>query len=486
MYKLLSKYHSLPIQLKASLWFLLCSFLQKGISTITTPIFTRILTADEFGEFGAFNSWYNIILIIVSMNLASGVYTTAMVKFSDDRKILASSYQGLNLILCIGWLIIYLLFTKFWNGLLHLTTVQMLGMFVMIWSSSAFSLWSVEQRVIYSYKKLVAIIMAVSFANPILGIFLVTHAEDKVTARILGIAVVELLFYSVVSINQFIKGKTFFSKRYWLYALHFNLPLIPHALSQTILSSSDRIMIKDMVGESQSGYYNLAYSISSIMLIFNMALSQTLAPWTYQKLKDDKVEEINGTAVFSIGVIGFMNLLLIIFAPELLSIFAPKDYSEAIYVIPPVAMSVFFMYLYDWFARFEYYYEKTYYILIASLTGAVMNLLLNYFCIRRFGYIAAGYTTLICYIVYSFMHFFFMNKIKKNNLPGRKVYNMKSILIISIVFLLGGFGLLFTYGYPLLRYCCLLLMIIVTAANWRFIFTKVKEIISIRQNKIKK
>ena len=486
MYKLLSKYHSLPIQLKASLWFLLCSFLQKGISTITTPIFTRILTADEFGEFGAFNSWYNIILIIVSMNLASGVYTTAMVKFSDDRKILASSYQGLNLILCIGWLIIYLLFTKFWNGLLHLTTVQMLGMFVMIWSSSAFSLWSVEQRVIYSYKKLVAIIMAVSFANPILGIFLVTHAEDKVTARILGIAVVELLFYSVVSINQFIKGKTFFSKRYWLYALHFNLPLIPHALSQTSLSSSDRIMIKDMIGESQSGYYNLAYSISSIMLIFNMALSQTLAPWTYQKLKDDKVEEINGTAVFSIGVIGFMNLLLIIFAPELLSIFAPKDYSEAIYVIPPVAMSVFFMYLYDWFARFEYYYEKTYYILIASLTGAVMNLLLNYFCIRRFGYIAAGYTTLICYIVYSFMHFFFMNKIKKNNLPGRKVYNMKSILIISIVFLLGGFGLLFTYGYPLLRYCCLLLMIIVTAAKWRFIFTKVKEIISIRQNKIKK
>lgn len=486
MNKLLSKYHSLPVQLKASLWFLLCSFLQKGISTITTPIFTRILTADEFGEFGAFNSWYNIILIIVSMNLASGVYTTAMVKFSDDRKILASSYQGLNLLLCVVWLTVYLLFTEFWNGLFHLTTVQMLGMFVMIWSSSAFSLWAVEQRVIYSYKKLVAIIVAVSFANPILGIFLVIHAEDKVTARILGIAAVELLFYLVVSISQFIKGKTFFSKRYWLYALHFNLPLIPHALSQTILSSSDRIMIKDMVGESQAGYYNLAYSISSIMLIFNMALSQTLAPWTYQKLKDDKVEDINGIAVFSIGAIGLMNLLLISFAPELISIFAPKDYAEAAYVIPPVAMSVFFMYLYDWFARFEYYYEKTHYILIASITGATLNLLLNYICIERFGYIAAGYTTLVCYIVYSFTHFFFMNKISRDNLPGRRVYNMKSILMITAVFMLGGFGLLLTYKHTWLRYCCLLVMLIITAANWRFIFTKVKEIISIRQNKMKK
>ena len=105
MKKFLNKYHSLPVQLKASMWFLLCSFLQKGISTITTPIFTRLLSSDEYGAFGAFNSWYSIVAIIVSMNLASGVYTTAMVKFSEDRNILASSYQGLTLCLCTIWII---------------------------------------------------------------------------------------------------------------------------------------------------------------------------------------------------------------------------------------------------------------------------------------------------------------------------------------------------------------------------------------------
>lgn len=483
MKKLLSKYHNLPVQLKASLWFLLCSFLQKGISTITTPIFTRLLSSDEYGAFGAFNSWYSIIAIIVSMNLASGVYTTAMVKFSDDKKILASSYQGLTLCLCVIWTIIYLPLSGFWNGLFHLTTVQMLSMLLMTWTSAAFALWSVEQRVTYSYKKLVAITAIASIAKPLLGIILVIRAEDKVTARILGLAAVELILYTGVAISQFIRGKKLFSKRYWLYAMKFNLPLIPHALSQTVLSSSDRIMIKEIVGESQAGYYNLAYNISSIMLIFNMALSQTLAPWTYQKLKANKAEDINGIAVFSIGVIGFMNLLLISFAPEMISIFAPKEYSQAAYVIPPVAMSVFFMYLYDWFARFEYYYEKTHYILIASMTGAVLNLILNYIFIHKYGYIAAGYTTLICYIVYSFMHYFFMHKICKKSLPGRKVYNIRLILAITAVFLTFGFGLLLTYQCTPIRYCCLLVLLLIALAKYRFILNKFKEIINVRKSK---
>lgn len=57
MKKYLQQYKNLPVQMKASLWFLICSFMQKGIATITTPIFTRILTTAEYGEFSVFNSW---------------------------------------------------------------------------------------------------------------------------------------------------------------------------------------------------------------------------------------------------------------------------------------------------------------------------------------------------------------------------------------------------------------------------------------------
>ena len=48
MGKFLQKYRNMSVQV-GSFWFLICSFLQKGISSITTPIFTRLLTTEEYG-----------------------------------------------------------------------------------------------------------------------------------------------------------------------------------------------------------------------------------------------------------------------------------------------------------------------------------------------------------------------------------------------------------------------------------------------------
>ena len=44
MRKFFEKYKNFPVQVRASFWFLICSFLQRGISVITTPIFTRLLS----------------------------------------------------------------------------------------------------------------------------------------------------------------------------------------------------------------------------------------------------------------------------------------------------------------------------------------------------------------------------------------------------------------------------------------------------------
>ena len=81
--KLLDKYRQISEPVKASVWFLFCSVLQKGIAMLTTPIFTRIMTDAAYGRFTVYNSWYNIFFAIVTLNLAAGV-----------------SYEGYNGIIC--------------------------------------------------------------------------------------------------------------------------------------------------------------------------------------------------------------------------------------------------------------------------------------------------------------------------------------------------------------------------------------------------
>lgn len=481
VFKILNGYKVLPVQVKASFWFLICSFLQKGITLLTTPIFTRLLTPIEYGQVSVFNSWMNIISIFITLRLSAGVFTQGLVKYSNDRKCFSSSFQGLTLTLTLGWTVVYLIQKEFWNRLFSLSTVQMLAMLIMIWSTNVFELWSAEQRVEYKYKCLVLLTLIISFAKPIVGVYLVMRAKNKVLARILGLALVELIGYVGLFFRQLYKGKHFFKSKYWKYALSFNLPLIPHYLSQIVLNTSDRIMIANFAGDWEAGIYSVAYSFSLIMTLFNSALMSTISPWIYKKIKSNKVGDISEISYITMIFIAMVNLMLIAFAPEIITIFAPVEYEDAIWVIPPIAMSVFFMFCYDLFAKFQFYFEKKYYIVCASVSGAVLNILLNYIFIPIFGYYVAGYTTLVCYVVYDMVHYLFMKKVCRENLNRTDVFNLKIIIGISMTFVIIGFVFTVTYNMIWIRYGILICFLIFIVIKKKWFLSNINRILEIRK-----
>ncbi len=378
-----------------------------------------------------------------------------IVKFKEEESIFTSSLQGLTLTLCCIWVCVYWGFKSFWNDLFSLTTIQMLAMLLMIWATAVFSFWMTTQRNKYKYKLLIAVTMLVSILKPLVGVILVINAEDKVTARILGLMVVEAVCYTPFFFVQMLKGKRFYSPFYWKYAVLFNIPLIPHYLSGTVLASSDRIMIERMVGESQAGIYSLAYSVASIMLMVNDALNKTMSPWLYQRVRERELHKMSRVVYPSLICVGACNLLLISIAPEAVSIFAPAEYMEAIYVIVPVALSGFFSYLYLCFAPFEFYFEKRIWTTIGTFTSAAINIILNLLCIRYFGYIAAGYTTLVCSMINAFMHMYFMEKVCNTYLDGERPYSKITLLGMSLLFVVLGMLFIPTYRHPMIRYSIL-------------------------------
>ena len=73
----------------------------------------------------------------------------------------------------------------------------------------------------------------------------------------------------------------------------FNLPLIPHYLSNYILNQSDRLMIGKMVGNTQAAYYSVAYTISTMMILIMNAINNSLTPYIYQSLENNNNIFIN-------------------------------------------------------------------------------------------------------------------------------------------------------------------------------------------------
>lgn len=452
MKKIFCFYKKLPKAAKASMWFVICGFLQKAISLITTPIFTRLLSTSEYGVFNVFSTWQNIVIVVASLNLAAGVYLRGLIKYEEDREEFTVSLQMLYVVCTSIVFAFYLLFSDFWEDLFGLSDVYIYLMFVDILVTTAYNFWSSRQRVEYEYRKLIIVTLLNTVIKPILGIIAVLNFEDRVTARIVTFVIADVIVFGYFFLKIFFHKGIRLSTKYWKYALGYNLPLLPHYLAQIILNQSDRVMIDSMVGSSEAGIYSLAYTAASLLLIINQSILNSYNPWMYRKIKNKEYHDINKMSISLLLLVGAMNLLLIGFAPEAIAVFAPSSYYEAIWVIPPVSASVFFMFMYNLFSNFEFYYEKTKLMMIASVFGAILNIILNRIFIRQFGYLAAGYTTLACYLFYCFFHYCAMKIILKKELNGIRIYNIKTVLTTSIAFiaLCGSFMLL--YNHTAVRY----------------------------------
>lgn len=435
--KLVDKYNQIPMTVKASFWFLICGFVQRGISMITTPIFSRLLSTGEYGDFSVYQTWYNIIIIFASLNLASGVYMRGLVKYEEDKDRFTGSLQCLYMLTTAICFTIYLLFQPKWNAFFGLDSSFVYAMFIDILAATAYHFWSTQQRVDYKYRNLVIMTVLNAVLRPAVGVVMILLLPDyKLEARIFSMVAVDAITFGPFFFGIFRKGIKVFTTKYWKYALAFNLPLVPHYLSQIVLNQSDRVMIKSLQGSDAAGIYSLAYSVASLMTILNTSVINTLTPWMYKKMKEKEYKQIGSNTIPILLLIAFANFVLVAFAPEVVAIMAPKSYYDAIWVIPPVAVSTYFIFMYSLFSRFEFYFERTRFMMIASVLGACANLVLNYIFIPVYGYYAAGYTTLFCYMLYCIGHYLLMRRIHHKLMDHAKVYDTRLILGITAIFML--------------------------------------------------
>ena len=85
----------------------------------------------------------------------------------------------------------------------------------------------------------------------------------------------------------------------------------------------------------------------------------------------------------------------------------------------------------------------------------VLNIVLNAWLIPIFGFVAAGYTTLLCYVLYSFAHYYFMRKVCDQYLDGCRVYDPRLIIAIGAGLILLSLLIMVLYNTVIIRYVLL-------------------------------
>ena len=83
-------------EVKASSAYVICSVLQRCLSFITLPLFTRLLTTDEYGISTVYTSTMAVVIIFTTLNLPYGSFSPAMLKFEKDRDGYISSVNTIS------------------------------------------------------------------------------------------------------------------------------------------------------------------------------------------------------------------------------------------------------------------------------------------------------------------------------------------------------------------------------------------------------
>lgn len=446
---------------KATLWYTFSNILQKGIGFFVVPFYIRCLSATEYGQVMIFLSWREIISIFATLNLFSGVFTKAMVDYDQDRDRYTSCMQGLSSIITLVLFFLYLPARSLWNNILEMDSITVILLFLYFLTSPSVSFWSVRQRVENKYKQMVALTIAKALCVPITCIMLILYTNWRANAMIWGILIVEICFGTWFYVYQFIKGRCFYHRSYWVHALLFNLPLIPHYLSLIILSQVDRILIGNICGKDKSGIYSLACQITSLMNVIISAINGALVPWLYQKYKTKEYSIVKDVTNRLCVIMGLITFILMLIAPDIVSIIGTKEYTNAIWLIPPIALGMYFTFCYGFFASVSFYYSATKYVMIATTSGACLSILLNLIFLPKFGFLSAGYTSLLCYFFFLLMHYMYMTKVCKNNTNGDKIFDVRFIKINCLILLGVMLLVLFLYCFSfLVRYLFLFISFI--------------------------
>lgn len=393
---------------KSAIWYTASNLLVKGIGFFTVPLFTRLLTQAQFGEYNNFLSWLSVMTIVVSASLESTI-VSAKKDYADNFDEYAMSIMCLSVLSAAAWLGAAFLFTDYFSELFLIDRAYVIGMFLYLLFFPTVTIFQTWERFRYRYHLtvLISVLLSVGIAAFSLGfaVLLPNALDGVILGRILPVICIGLavLIYFAIRVKRV-------SVEHWKYALPITLPYIPHLLSMTLLGSMGKILIVRYWGEEANALYSLAFSCGLIVSIFLTSLNGAFAPWLVDKLNDGNHEMIRKASRPYVGLFSLFAISGSLFAPEALYLLGGEEYIEAAAVMPPIALGCVYQFAYCLFVNVEQYEKRTIGMAVASVSAAVLNWCLGMVLIPRFGYIAAGYATALSYLWLFIVHMLLVKK----------------------------------------------------------------------------
>lgn len=427
----------------------------KGVSFLLLPLYTSILTTEEYGTVDLVNTFVTLIAYTLTLQFEAGVFRF-LIDFRDNKEkqkeyisttifvVTVSLLIGIGAVIIIDLIkpigyIKYLIF--------NIITTIYLSVFCQI----ARGIGNIP---IYTLASFISIASQVAF-NVLFIVGIDWHIGGMLTASIAGRVLAIITVFFPCKIYKFISIRDF-DKDAFKNLMKYSLPLVPNTLCWWLINASNRLIISYFLGTSYNGIYAVANKFpglfTTITSIFQVSWAENAAETLNSKDRDAYYSKIMSQSMCFIacccaGVIAILPLIFTFLINE--------NYNETYYHIMILLLSSLMNTWQNLYASLFGALKKTKYIAKFTAITAVVTVSLTAIFMGKFGLYAASVTTLISYLLVTLLYHNAVCKFVKIKYSAKKIIiTAIAVLIATVSFLINNtwVSLLSTVAVALISY----------------------------------
>lgn len=401
----------------------------KIINFLLLPLYTALLTKEEYGLVDLISTYATLIAVIVGMQLSSAIFRFLIPNRENSEKLkeITSTVIFTAMVSCLLYCFIFVGIQPF----IHISfkwflLIQVLAtIYLQIVSGIVRGLGN---NSLYAFGNFLAaaitlIVNVVTIAVLRMGI------GAMLTAYVVGpvIGATIILFYSgcykLISIKHF-------SREEFKTILKYAIPLVPNELSWSLIHSSDRMIVSVILSVATNG---LLAAASKFSYIYTTAFSIFNTSWTEQVVlhyKDEGGPEyISRMFDKMVTFFGSIGIGIIACMPIVYDWFINIQYSEGYGLVPFYMIAVFFNAVIGMISAIYLVENETKQVAVSTAFAALINIVVDLALIKFIGAYAAPISSIFGYATISFWRLYDVNK-RHCSIKMR----IKSVIILLIMF----------------------------------------------------
>ncbi len=409
------------------------TFASKVLVFLLMPLYTLLLSTEEFGISDLIVQTANLIIPLASVGICDGLFRFAIDSEKDDRKRVFT----VSITVLTGGA---LLLAAIGGGVYAFGGIGVYAPLVVIYvicanfhSAVAHYLRAKGQTALFAMQGIVN--TALTIALNIL--FLVVFRMGS-TGYVLSVVIADLL----ITVGLFVGCRLwrdfsfrFFDRKMLRDLLKFSIPYIPTTMLWLITAVSDRYVVTLFCGADVQGLYAAAAKIPTLILLVSGVFIEA---WQFSTVKDALPEEraeFFGTVYRNYMSIMFIAASVLIVGSKMLTkILMADSYYSSWEFVPILVIAMIFSSFSSFFGSVYFMEKKSVLSMLTALCGAVVNVILNFLLIPRHGAMGAAVATLISYLAtYAVRSYDTVHYLKFKQYHARVILNTLLLLGQAII-----------------------------------------------------